>query len=442
MAASRVSLAVGSSGFISPEQARGRELTFASDVFSLGSVLAYAATGRLPFDADGNGGPTAHLFRIVEDEPDVTGVPASLVDLVRACLEKDPLRRPTPSEIAERTASTSAEPWMPGAVLQQLARHSAQLLDLDYGPPAVGGAPVRPRSPQRRTRTLIAGTVAVAVIAVGGLVAFKPWEGNSEDKQGGGSSEPKLPDGVSIPGGFHGTWEGQLNEKDNSLAVKRLIRIQIHPNAKTVFVWTVEAGQFCAVENAALEVTEQLNSSDPSLTLSPPQVRQGKPQSKNGCAQQPSGKLLFSSDDALYWEFDEQKTLLVKKPAMTEQNVPDIFMGHRIVKREDRGFSSDNLLQLKTVTIEPGTVLASTVSVYVLAGKPGEAVQCYYQGKVFTADKDLAFTTPLESGSEPGATPACPDSLPAQMYSAALDGSFIQVSSIDRQGVRGTVERG
>ncbi|WP_329540183.1 MDR family MFS transporter [Streptomyces sp. NBC_01358] len=127
----RTGMLIGSPGFMSPEQVRGLELTPASDIFCLGAVLVHAATGRLLFGAADTGLP-AHLFRIAEDEPDLTGVPASLVGLVRACLEKDPAKRPTPQDVAARTAQESAAEWLPGAVLAQLGRHAAQLLD--YAP--------------------------------------------------------------------------------------------------------------------------------------------------------------------------------------------------------------------------------------------------------------------------------------------------------------------
>ncbi|NGO77792.1 MFS transporter [Streptomyces sp. YC504] len=119
---------IGSPGFMSPEQVRGLELTPASDVFCLGAVLVYAATGRLLFGA-GTTGLNAHLFRIAEEEPDLTGVPEGLLPLVRECLHKDPSQRPTPASVMERTAGTGAGEWLPGTVLAQLGRHAAQLLD-------------------------------------------------------------------------------------------------------------------------------------------------------------------------------------------------------------------------------------------------------------------------------------------------------------------------
>ncbi|MFJ5834994.1 bifunctional serine/threonine protein kinase/MFS transporter [Streptomyces sp. NPDC093089] len=145
----RTGMLIGSPGFMSPEQVRGLELTPASDVFCLGAVLVYAATGRMLFGAT-DAGLHAHLFRIAEEEPDLTGVPDSLLDLVRECLDKDPARRPTPADVAARTATDRAEEWLPGSVLAQLGRHAAELLD--FAPEARVAQPTDPRIPsQART---------------------------------------------------------------------------------------------------------------------------------------------------------------------------------------------------------------------------------------------------------------------------------------------------
>jgi serine/threonine protein kinase len=89
---------VGTPGFLPPEQARGgRDLGPAGDVFSLGCVLAYAATGRPPF---GTGALDALLYRTVHDTPDLAGVPEELAEVVGGCLEKDPGLRPTAQALA------------------------------------------------------------------------------------------------------------------------------------------------------------------------------------------------------------------------------------------------------------------------------------------------------------------------------------------------------
>ncbi|MFB7268051.1 serine/threonine-protein kinase, partial [Streptomyces nojiriensis] len=92
---------LGTPGFLPPEQAEGRPAEPAGDVFSLGCLLAYAATGRLPF---GTGTVDAVLYRTVHDEPDLG--PELLADpeltgLLRTCLAKHPDVRPTAAGLDE-----------------------------------------------------------------------------------------------------------------------------------------------------------------------------------------------------------------------------------------------------------------------------------------------------------------------------------------------------
>ncbi|MFI8003675.1 serine/threonine-protein kinase [Streptomyces sp. NPDC086010] len=121
---------IGSPGFMAPEQVRGERLTTACDVFCLGSVLAYAATGRLPFGSSDDGAAHALMFRIAQEDPDLAGVPEDLLGLIRECLAKDPSDRPTTDALLERLGDTdTAEPWLPGALIAQLGRHAVGLLD-------------------------------------------------------------------------------------------------------------------------------------------------------------------------------------------------------------------------------------------------------------------------------------------------------------------------
>ncbi|MEU6934896.1 protein kinase [Streptomyces sp. NPDC046374] len=264
----RTGMVIGSPGFMSPEQVRGLQVTPASDVFCLGSVLAYAATGRQPFGATGNG-LHAQLFRVAEEEPDLDGLPEALLELVRECLRKDPAQRPTPEQVAARTTAEGADEWLPGALLGRLGRHAAQLLDFDplrphtalvpgQGPaPSAPARPVpaprhtqapatpQPRTPperhpvqapaaspsdalayaptvgpgfeetarshvpaqapdRRRRPAVVAGTAAVVVlVAVGGLLALRPW-------QGGTGESPSL----SAPKALQGSWEAPLALRD------------------------------------------------------------------------------------------------------------------------------------------------------------------------------------------------------------------------------------
>ncbi|MFF3402222.1 serine/threonine-protein kinase [Streptomyces sp. NPDC002659] len=127
----RTGALVGSPGFMAPEQVRGDRVTPACDIFCLGSVLAYAATGRMPFGS-ADSGVHALMFRIAQEEPALGGLPESLASLVRDCLHKDPEARPTIDRILELTTSdATAEPWLPGALIAQLGRHAVQLLEVE-----------------------------------------------------------------------------------------------------------------------------------------------------------------------------------------------------------------------------------------------------------------------------------------------------------------------
>ncbi|KUN80709.1 bifunctional serine/threonine-protein kinase/ABC transporter substrate-binding protein [Streptomyces griseoruber] len=115
---------VGTPGFLSPEQARGaRESGPAGDVFSLGCVLAYAATGRPPF---GTGALDALLYRTAHDAPDLEGVPREIAQVVGGCLEKDPERRPTAEALARSlSAAAPASPPDPREALRAVRPEAA-----------------------------------------------------------------------------------------------------------------------------------------------------------------------------------------------------------------------------------------------------------------------------------------------------------------------------
>ncbi|WP_374195101.1 serine/threonine-protein kinase [Amycolatopsis sp. 195334CR] len=105
---------IGSPGYLSPEQAQGQRLTPASDVFSLGGLLVLAATGRAPFT--GRSTPQT-LYNVVHLEPDLAAVPPAIRYLAEPCLAKDPLRRPSPSQLLDAVGALapSPRPW-PDAV--------------------------------------------------------------------------------------------------------------------------------------------------------------------------------------------------------------------------------------------------------------------------------------------------------------------------------------
>ncbi|MEU6948027.1 serine/threonine-protein kinase [Streptomyces sp. NPDC046316] len=100
-----VGTAVGSPGFLAPEQVRGAAVTPATDVFSLGATLAYAAMADSPF---GHGSSEVMLYRVVHEEPQLSGVPDALAPLVRACLAKDPEDRPSTLQLSMRLKEIAA----------------------------------------------------------------------------------------------------------------------------------------------------------------------------------------------------------------------------------------------------------------------------------------------------------------------------------------------
>ncbi|CAM5302502.1 protein kinase domain-containing protein [Streptomyces abikoensis] len=100
-----VGTAVGSPGFLAPEQVRGAAVTPATDVFALGATLAYASTADSPF---GQGSSEVMLYRVVHEEPQLMAVPDALAPLIHACLAKDPEERPSTLQLSLRLKEIAA----------------------------------------------------------------------------------------------------------------------------------------------------------------------------------------------------------------------------------------------------------------------------------------------------------------------------------------------
>ncbi|MBX6391481.1 MAG: protein kinase [Frankia sp.] len=115
----------GSAGWMAPEQINGQPIGPAADVFTWGILMAYAGTGRHPF---GEGQDIDLAYRTVSAEPDLSGLPAPLHDLVAAALRKDPDSRPTARELllalVERGPS-SGDPLSQGETLLGIAADRA-----------------------------------------------------------------------------------------------------------------------------------------------------------------------------------------------------------------------------------------------------------------------------------------------------------------------------
>ncbi|WP_030578251.1 bifunctional serine/threonine-protein kinase/ABC transporter substrate-binding protein [Streptomyces anulatus] len=245
---------IGTPGYLAPEQASAGPLGPACDVFSLGCVLVYAATGRRPF---GEGSGAGALYRTIHEEADLTGVPPGLVPLITACLTKDPAARPTASRVRDVLAmdgergpdrardprefadpretlrappdaapDTTPGPWrMPAGLPALIAERSAAALALpDPEPlpvtlaPAEGGSATGPT----RRRLLTAGAAGAVVLAGGSTAAWIALRGSGEGA-GGPSAGPGEPPTYTI--GLHadlggpGRATGLAHQRGAQLAV-------------------------------------------------------------------------------------------------------------------------------------------------------------------------------------------------------------------------------
>jgi hypothetical protein len=231
-AVTRSGMRVGSPQFMAPEQVTGQPTSAAIDVFSLGSLIAFAATARTPF---GDGNEAAVLYRVVHEPPDLTGCPAALRELIERCLAKDPADRPAPTEIraacqAQTTDLTLAiaRAWLPPAVAAGLAEHVAPppttLTATASVTPPPGAAPratARPFGPEqpfapvlaaasapRPWRRRIPRTAALASLAavlvlgsgIGVSAALLSDHGRNRNGQAAGASTSKP---ASTPGARH-----------------------------------------------------------------------------------------------------------------------------------------------------------------------------------------------------------------------------------------------
>ncbi|MET9441624.1 serine/threonine-protein kinase [Streptomyces sp. NPDC006610] len=114
-------VAVGTPAYMSPEQAKdSRSVTGASDVFSLGSTLVFAATGHPPYHG---ANPVETVFMLLREGPDLEGLPDELRPLIESCMQMDPTARPTPADLQAQLAphlfgsgsddSGTASAWLP-----------------------------------------------------------------------------------------------------------------------------------------------------------------------------------------------------------------------------------------------------------------------------------------------------------------------------------------
>ncbi|GAA2804985.1 hypothetical protein GCM10010441_32220 [Kitasatospora paracochleata] len=238
-ALTRSGYVVGSPGFMSPEQAAGEAAGPAGDVFSLGALLAFAATGVAPF---GEGVSAAVLlYRVLHEEPDLADLDGGLREIVAACLAKRPDDRPTPAQLRERLAPGAASlgdgSWLPPLLAAAVGRSAVELLDLEAEAEPAADAPpgpvrtpthveridrVGPAAPpvdaaerakrRRRTRLwlplAVAGVLVVGVLAVEAGLDQLPWQHGASGRESAGGSG-------STPGAEQ-TGDGQSSDGQSS----------------------------------------------------------------------------------------------------------------------------------------------------------------------------------------------------------------------------------
>ena len=184
----------GTAAWIAPEQILGREVTEKCDVFNLGLVVAYAATGR---HAYGEGRPDAVMYRISNLDADLEGIDEPLVAAIRRCLERDPAFRPAMSELLGFFTSGGQESLpdlppdstiivQPGQIDRVVksargqADSSADPPNIPPSDPPAAPSPPPPSGPKRRWGPRI--LALAALIVIGGAIGFFVSQNSSSDE--------------------------------------------------------------------------------------------------------------------------------------------------------------------------------------------------------------------------------------------------------------------
>ncbi|MGW8486901.1 bifunctional serine/threonine-protein kinase/ABC transporter substrate-binding protein [Streptomyces sp. NPDC055886] len=233
-AASGAGNAGAASGAGNTEAESGNPVGAAGDVFSLGCLLAYAATGRPPF---GSGAVDAVLYRTVHDAPDLDGIQdPALRALLERCLAKEPGERPAAVDldtlIAEDVPAGAPADWLPEDVVRIIADRAAALLALPdiEATVAVAEDPGLPQPAPGRRRFLLYAAGGALALGAGALVAVRLTRDESGTVGGDGA-----PGGSRWIIGVHadltgpGSAAGRAQERGVRLAVDRFNSLDDQP---------------------------------------------------------------------------------------------------------------------------------------------------------------------------------------------------------------------
>ncbi|MFF4751667.1 serine/threonine-protein kinase [Streptomyces sp. NPDC002514] len=202
---------IGTPPFMSPEQlASPRDVTPASDVFSLGSLLVFAAVGTGPFDADS---PYITGYQVAYGTPDLGGVPEALLGIVERCLDKDPAARPELTDIY-RMLQALPESDAPGSPKTgksgQSTRPRHRTASRNAATTSASAATVTGTGKRRRTRTLLTGlgaALAVTGLSIGvGVFVSDP---NTTTAAENAASTRAAARAASLPDGWR-PWQREL----------------------------------------------------------------------------------------------------------------------------------------------------------------------------------------------------------------------------------------
>ncbi|WP_246074652.1 serine/threonine-protein kinase [Nonomuraea terrae] len=160
-----VAQSMGTPAYMSPEQARGEQATPASDIFSWGSLVAYAGMGRPPF---GTGGVHEVVYRVINHAPMLDGLDERIRPLVERALDKDPRRRPTAQQLMDQLLGRSEVPV--AAATQAVSESWSPVVTVPRRVPAPGPARRSPWLP------VVVGVLAAVLGAGATLAAVRPWE--------------------------------------------------------------------------------------------------------------------------------------------------------------------------------------------------------------------------------------------------------------------------